>query len=343
MTRREPKVPSANRGPTNLNEQLPCVADFLRFTTREAVVFEDAFDDAARVRKVLAFLDWFFPASGLVLEGEAKGGRRGYTHHFQLLTPDGVSCGDVAYGGDRQRGTVSVELTGAACALVARSRPFADAWGHVRDCLDTVGARITEYHAAHDDYSGMRNLDTAREMYEAGAFDGAFKRPAMQRVGWNDGSGQTLYIGKKTATRQMVVYEKGREQGLRDGDEGVDWVRWEARFYARNREIPTAVLVAPWEYVVGEFPCMDWMSAVMSLMRTAVETAKGNFASAVRHCKRQYGGLLHLVAKLSMDDYALGAFVRQRIARAVVPRWVQENPLSGESLGVAFATHQLAI
>lgn len=343
MTARRAEVPSANRGLTNLNEQLPCVADFLRFTTREAVVFQDAFGDDAMARAAMRFLCEFFPGAGLVLEAQQKGGRRGYTHHFQLLTPDGVSCGDIAFGGDRQRGTVSVELTGAACALVSRSRPFAAAWGHVRACLDTVGARITEYHAAHDDYAGTRNLATAVQMYNDGAFDGAFKRPAMQRVGWNDGSGETLYIGKKTATRQMVVYEKGREQGFRDGDDGVDWVRWEARFYARNREIPTAVLESPWEYVVGEFPCMDWLSAVMSLMRTAVQTAKGNLSSAIRHCKRQYGGLMHLLGRLNLDDHALGAFVRQRIARAIVPRWVQENPLSRESLGVAFATHQLAV
>ncbi|BBD80027.1 replication initiation factor domain-containing protein [Aerosticca soli] len=313
------------------------IADFLRFTVAERHVLGDAYDADAQARRVYEFLQEFFPGSGIVMEAERRGGRRGYTYHFELLTPDGQPCGDVSFGGDRQRGTASIELTGAGCARVTAARPFAEAWGHVRRLLDAVGARITEYHAAHDDYAGTRNLATALEMYEAGQFDGAFKRPAIQRLGWNDGSGFTLYIGKKTATRQLVVYEKGREQGLRDGDEGVNWVRWEARFYARNRPIPTAVLEAPWEFVVSEYPALSWISAVMSSFRTAVERSKANIFRALRHCRRQYGGLLNLVAELSLDDHALGAFVRRRIARSCRPRWLQENPLGRESIGVAFA------
>jgi DNA relaxase NicK len=326
MSRRLPKVPWANRGPTNLNDTTPAIPDFLRFTVSERAVFGDVFDEL-RVRQcVVEFIRDLAPQSGIVVEQDCKGGRRGYVHHFQLLTPDGESCGDVSFGGERQRCTVSIELTGGGCARVCATRPFAEAWGHVREMLDSMGARITEFHAAHDDYEGLRDLALARRMYEDGEFDGAFKRPAMSPQGWNDGTGQSIYIGKKTATKQIVIYEKGREQGYRDGDEGVTWVRWEARFYARNRPIPNEVVVAPWEYMVGEYPALTWISAVTSVMTVAVKRVKGNLQSAMRHCQRQYGGLLNFLAGISDDAADLGDLVSSFLTRPTVPAWVAANP-----------------
>jgi DNA relaxase NicK len=344
MSRREAaKAPSANRGPTNLNGygDLPAIVDFLRFTLPQAYLGLD--DDACQHADVVEFVRNLAPDSGLAVEMERKGGRRGYTWHYQLLTPAGEPCGDVSWGGERQMGTVSVEMTGAGCARVAAVRPFAEAWGHIRCVLETVGAKITRVDVAHDDFGGVRSISTAQEMYDAGDFDGAFKRPALEPRGWNDGSGRSLYIGKPTATRQLVVYEKGREQGLRDGDTGVEWVRWEARFNNRNREIPLSLLEAPWEYMVGEYPALSWISACMSVMRVAVERSLANLAGSIRHCKRQFGSLLGLVLKHQMDDEMLGRFVRLKLARASAPRWLNQNPLGRVSLGRAFASAQMAV
>lgn len=329
-------VPSANRGPTNLNHSVPAIPDFLRFTTSEAVVFGDAVEADRMQWSAVQFIQHFAPESGIAVEAECKGGRRGYTHHFQLLTPDGESCGDIAFGGERQLGTVSVELTGAGCARVAAARPFAEAWGHVRLMLDTVNARITEFHVAHDDYKGVRNLQTARDMYEAGDFDGAFKRPAMSPQGWNDGTGQSIYIGKKTATRQLVVYEKGREQGLRDGDDGVEWTRWEARFYARNRPIPNAIVEQPWEYMVGEYPALSWVSSCMTVIGVAVERSVANLHGAIRNCKRQYGAVIKLVLDHVPEEKVV-RFFKKLVAKPSVPGWLLANPLGMESIGPAFS------
>lgn len=344
MSGRASSLPAANRGGTNLNDEnqwVPAVPDFLRFTVQQAYL---GLDEEPRQRAdVVEFLGNFAPESGLAVELERKGGRRGYAHHFQLLTPDGVSCGDVCWGGERQMGTVSVELTGAACARIAAVRPFAEAWGHVRCLLDTVQAKITRLDIAHDDYEGKHSLDVAVAMYDAGAFNGAFVKPAVNRQGWNDGSGQTVYIGKPTGSRQLVVYEKGREQGLRDGDEGVEWVRWEARFFNRDRPVPTAALDAPWEFMVGQYPALSWISACMSVLRVAVKRTKANLSGALRHCKRQYGGLLNLILKNQFDDAAFGRFVHLKLARNVTPRWLDANPLGRVSLGRAFGSSQFAV
>lgn len=337
------EVPTANRGPTNLNgyTKLPAIIDFLRFTLPQAVLGLD--QEFRQQLDVVTFLSHFAPESGISVETDRKGGRRLYTHHFQLLTPEGEPCGDVCWGGDRQNGTASIELTGAGCARVAAVRPFAEAWGHVRCLLATVGAKITRIDVAHDDYEGKRDLATAMAMYEGGSFDGAFQRPAMNHQGWNDGSGMSVYIGKKTATKQLVVYEKGREQGLRDGDAGAGWVRWEARFNNRNKEIPLDILEAPWEYMVGQYPALDWISAVMSVMRVAVKRSKANLLGAIRHCKRQYGSLLGLISRNQLDDEMIGRFIRLKLARASRPAWLNANPLGRASLGRAFASAQLAV
>ncbi|MHB1271518.1 MAG: replication initiation factor domain-containing protein [Rhodanobacter sp.] len=344
MSRADQRVPLANRGPTNLNESnawVPALPDFLRFTLPQAHIGLDL--EYRQHLDAVQFLLDLCPESGLAVEIERKGGRRGYVHHFQILTPTGESCGDIAWGGERQMGTVSVELTGAACARIAAARPFAEAWGHVRCLLETVGAHITRLDIAHDDYDGVHDLAAAVEMYEAGAFDGAYRRPALNRQGWNDGSGQTVYVGKSTATRQLCVYEKGREQGLRDGDVGVEWVRWEARFNDRNRAVPLDALVEPWAYMVGEYPALCWISACMSVLRVAVKRTKANLAGSVRACRRQFGSLLGLITRNQMDDAMVGKFIRLKLARASLPGWLNANPLGSASLGRAFASPQLAV
>ncbi len=326
------------------NAWVPALPDFLRFTLAQAHLGLD--DEAHQRGEALLFLQHLAPDSGLTLEMDRKGGRRGYSHHFQILTAEGQSCGDIAWGGERQKGTVSVEMTGAACARIAAARPFAEAWGHVRLMLETVGAKITRLDIAHDDYDGKHDLDLAVQMYEAGKFapsGGGGHQPAMDRRGWNDGSGQTVYIGKATGSRQLCVYEKGREQGLRDGDAGVNWVRWEARFFNADRPVPLGALEEPWAFMVGQYPALDWISAVMSVMRVAVKRTKANLAGAIRHCKRQYGGLLNLIKQNQMDDETLGRFVRLKLVRQTFPGWLTENPLGRVSLGRAFASAQLAV
>lgn len=348
MTRRAaPGLPLANRGGNSLNAEnawVPALPDFLRFTVQQAHLGLD--QEFRQQLDAVEFIRALAPDSGIAVETERKPGHRGYVHRFQLLTPDGESCGDICWGGDRQMGTVSVELTGAGCARVAAARPFADAWGHVRCLLETVGAKITRLDIAHDDYAGVHDIASAVAMYESGEFKpsgGGGRQPAMNRQGWNDGSGESVYVGKSSGSRQLVVYEKGREQGLRDGDAGVEWVRWEARFFNRDRPVPLEALDAPWEFMVGQYPALSWISACMSVIRVAVKRTQANLAAAIRHCKRQYGALLDLVSKNQMDDATIGRFVRLKLARNTLPGWLRQNPLGRVSLGRAFASPQLAV
>ena len=336
MSRREASViPVANRGSKSLNGAkrptpralVSANIDFLRFSAGEAPILGDAVDEETILHRCRQWAETLVPGGKLSVEPMVKAGRRGYAHHVQLVTADGEACGDICWGGENQRGTVSTEVTGAGCARVEACFDHDAAWSQVRTLLETVEAKITRVDVAHDDYKGERGLDLAQQLYDAGQFVCGGRPPACNLQGWNDGSGKTLYVGKPTGRSQLVIYEKGREQGFRDGDEFAGWVRWEGRFYHRKGHvIPLDVLTAPAEYLVGKYPALSWVSAVMCRIRTAVVRAQANLQSAMRHCRRQYGGLLNVLSKISDDAADLGDLVASFLTRPVVPAWVTANP-----------------
>lgn len=353
MSRRAaPVIPAANRGSKYLNARAalptkrPRVAaniDFLRFSAGEGVVLGSAVTEDAILAAVSMFLRSLAPKSGITCESQVKGGRRGYAHHVILLTPDGAACGDVCWGGENQRGTVSVELTGAACARVEAGFDHDVAWSNVHACLNTISARLTRVDVAHDDYKGERGVEFAKQLYEAGEFVVGGRPPAKNEQGWNDGSGMTLYVGKPTGRSQLVVYEKGREQGFRDGDEFVDWVRWEGRFYHRKgHDIPLDVLLDPAMFLVGRYPALSWVSAVMCRIKSSLVRGKANLQNAMRHCKRQYGALLNHLYQVCDDLEDLGDVVSTFLTRPTVPAWVNENPF-GAAVAIDAHPYRIAV
>lgn len=277
-------------------------------------------------------LDSIAPDSGLRIDPEPRGFKHFYERHFAIQTPSGEYCGFVAMLGARQRGTVCMELTGAGCAHVR-------AWAHTRDTLDRIQARITRVDCAYDDYEGRFTPWDAERWHAAGEFTTRGRPPTTQWQGWDDGSGRTFYVGKDRGNQQLCVYEKGREQGARDGDAQAGWVRWEGRFGAHARVIPLDVLLDPAAYLVGHFPPLRRViGVVMARMRTSMERAAANLSSALRHAKRQCGAVLNLVKKHVPDPVNFAEFVVRHVVRDRLPTWLNKNPFGAESISVAFST-----
>lgn len=274
--------------------------------------------------QLLAFL-----GVGVELNGSRAGFKHFYDHHFKLHTPDAELCGMVAFGGERQRWTIMIQLTGGACAHV-------QAWAKLRDAAQSLRARITRVDVAHDDYEGAHGIADAIRWHGEGLFTTTGRPPALQVVGWDDGSGKTVYIGKNTGNQQLCVYEKGREQGARDGDEQVNWVRWEARFGSDYRDIPLDVLTSPVAYLIGHYPVMKyWIDAVCSRMRTARERASSNLAHALRWARRQYGGVIHLVLQHLPDAEDARRFLSRHVAKSTPPPWLKANPFGAHVIAEA--------
>lgn len=319
-------------------DRVPAIIDYLTFSVKlDAVV--DFFGGDDRVRSGLYAMDEGYQRDaalalvehlglGVVLVPARGGFRNFYDFHFKLATPEGDGCGFVAFGGERQHWTVCVQLTGGGCAHVR-------AWAQTAERLSALRAHLTRVDVAHDDYEGVHGVADAIRWHVEGLFTTSGRPPAMQVVGWDDGSGKSVYIGKNTGNQQLVVYEKGREQGARDGDPSAAWVRWEARFGSAYRDIPVSILTSPVSFLVGHYPPLrHWVTAVCSRMRTSRERAASNLAHSVRWARRQYGSLLGLLADHFPEPDQLGRFVARHVSKRTPPPWLAKNP------GGAFSIHQ---
>jgi phage replication initiation protein len=341
------QVPSANRGLKSFKTLVPSLAqalevahiDFLTFTfdagrlvpdastatieavRRELLKESGRAEEGARSRLAWLVFDLLLSdeAPGLTLENELRGFRNFYDHHRRILSPAGEVCGFVALGGERQKSTVCVELTGTGCAHVV-------AWDRLRAKLAEVSVKLSRVDVAHDDFEGQFGLSDALRWYSEGLFTSRGRPPAVQEMGWNDESGRTLYIGKNVGNQQLCIYEKGKQQG----DTESKWIRWEGRFGSKYREIPLDILTDPAAYLVGHFPALAWISEKSTRMDTAKKRAETTLVGALSHCRRQYGALLNLL-KTSSPDH--GDFWRlvNGLVRDRLPPWAFAVPAASEA------------
>lgn len=333
--------PSSNRGGKSfpVGEAFGVSIDFCSFTFQEHRLGEgredrafllDAFaqgDDGVQHALLSDLLVSVVGDCGLVLQRERRGFLHFYDHHFVVFGRDGKRCGFVSFGGERQRHTVNVQLTGAACAHVA-------AWERAALRLEALDARATRVDVAFDDLRGMHDLRELHRMYAAGKFTTNGRPPAVQNLGWEDGSGRTTYVGKDRAHQQLCVYEKGREQGARDGDESSSWVRWEARFGAAYRVIPWDILRRPAAFMRGQYPALYFVRALGERV-ACVGKAASNFAAAMRHAKQQCGRFLFSLRTVfgeHRDDVFLDFLNRELVVRKL-PDWFAYNSAASPVMG----------
>ena len=343
-------VPSANRGlksPPSLEspiveEPTLAIIDFLTFTAPFHRMVEGFGSHSAKFRAKAvegdadaqyAVCDWLldsiFPDAKVRLDPERKGFRNFYDNHFRIITPDGDQCGFIALGGLRQRGTICLELTGSGCAHVR-------AWAHVAAWLETFESKISRVDVAHDDFKGRHNLDDVLRWHEQGAFNSGGRPPAVQKLGWDDGSGKSVYIGKNHGNQQLCAYEKGRQQGARDGDAQANWVRFEGRFGSKYRRIPFDVLTDPAAYLVGHFPALAACVDVTPMrMKTSAERAAANLASSIRFAKLQCGAVFNVVRKHLADSTEFGEWMQRNVVRERLPAWLTKNPFGADYIHLA--------
>lgn len=261
---------------------------------------------------------------GIDVDKELRGFRNFYTHHVRLFSGD-QQIGFVALGGERQRGTFCIELTGAGCAHIK-------AWAELRAKLESAGCRITRCDVAYDDFKGEHDLSHCEQLHADGAFTTRGRPPVLGRQGWSDQSGNTIYIGKNIGNQQLCVYEKGKQLG----DPESPWVRWEARFGSKYRTIPMDILTAPADFFLGHFPALDFIRATARRMVTHVKRAASSLTRALHWCKHQYGGLLNLLAIKYPDPRDFGVVV-ESLTRKKIPGWASDFPHAAISRHAAVA------
>lgn len=329
-------VPSANRGLKSTAEQVVEVIetesalaiDFLTFTGDVVCVLRnigrpdlaDAYERGQALDFCMSALYWHFlgDARPLLVDEEMRGFRNFYEHHRRIVIGDQV-CGFIALGGERQRGTFCLELTGAGCAHVRE-------WAQLRAKLESVGCRLTRVDVAFDDFKGRYPLSLCKKLHEEGAFTTNGRPPAFGTQGWDDDSGYTHYVGKNTGNQQLCVYEKGKQLG----DKSSPWVRWEARFGSKYRDIAFDILERPGDFFLGHYPALSFIRAVADRMVTCIRRTASTFASSVRWLKHQYGALLNFLDSTADTDAQFRSRIRT-LTKYKFPGWASDDPAVANS------------
>lgn len=342
MSRGEGLVPCTNRGLKGSDDTALCI-DYCTFTAPLGLFLRQSGQEshlrscAARPgwqRVVAERLFWHYfnglAAPGLTLDSDYCGHYHAYTCGFRIVSGYNngrpIIVGHIAFGGEHQRDTYLVELSGAGCALI-------EDWQEFHRRLDDDGVRLTRVDVAFDDFKGVHHLGHVRQWYDAGEFTSNGRPPAIQECGWEDGTGKTLYVGKNKGNQQLCAYEKGKQLG----DPSSPWVRFEARFGAKYRDIPRDILLKPGEFFVGHYKVFEGIvSDAGQRMRTHVKRASSSLIKAMFNARRQYGGLLELLRRNATNTADYGRMV-ELLTKPKLPAWVTSLPYSYHAATAACA------
>ena len=282
------------------------IIDALSFSVKPSL------DEEFPHRWVLAELSRFLPIDE-VQHKMRKGGWSGYKFSMDL-----VGIGLIAWGGEHQRGTVSVSLMGGGCSTVFD-------WRGLQDWLEKHKAKLSRVDVAHDDFTGQYiNIDWAIREYQAGGFNNGGRMPKHQCFGsWlqagnrEETKGLTLGIGSRTSGKYCRIYQKGKQLG--DGSSA--WTRVEVEWKAQDRHIPYDILTCPGQYLAGAYPCLAPLHEKQSVIKTIAKAAKTVYDKAVSTAKQQFGKLVNLMLEVEGGD--CGAVIAQLIRKDGIPKRIE--------------------
>lgn len=266
-----------------------------------------------------------FPKSNLFTSEHEARGRFGYTHTCKI-NAGRTAAGFVAFGGNA--GTVSVTLSGTGCKAV-------HCW-----YLTVAGLqrrddapRITRVDLAYDDYNGDHIKH--REWFEL-AKGGAVRAgngPAASYRFTGCANTLTWYVGTK-GSKELCVYEKGKEQGQPDSK----WLRAEVRIWAKDRVIPFETLTKPLSYIRGAYNILRELPGdVCEKIKTVRKAVSAKVVAGMSWLRHVAGPLINVLC-LSLGKRRAAEILLNDCRRSGVPRRFSDIPswdqLSGE-IGLA--------
>ncbi len=154
-----------------------------------------------------------------------------------------VRCGSIFYGGNSNR--PFLQFNGEGCKLLDFEKLAV-----VVEQMHKV--RITRCDIAVDDVEGRHGtmLDVV-DAYKKRQFTRRGNQPSISQVGdWISDTapkGRTLYIGARTGSAMMRIYEKGRELGIPSSP----WIRYELELKSVDVDIPVTILTNPEPFFLG--------------------------------------------------------------------------------------------
>jgi len=218
---------------------------------------------------------------------------RNRSWHFYEKSVRLGEYGWLAFGGEKQNGTVLIDLNGTGCAKL-------NDWARIRQWGEQSGASITRTDLAYDDYEGLTvSIDKALAWREQGLFHDAGRPPSCKLIDdLGSNKGKTLYIGARQSVKCCRIYEKGKQLG----DKESPWVRPEVEFKKGHREIPWEILTSPTKYFAGAYPCLAFLSIDQDRIRTIKKASELSYRRLLAHVKKQAGKAINLMMMLEGYD-----------------------------------------
>lgn len=280
------------------------LVDWLSFTVKpEGADLELLTQDPTAYARELVWR--IFGVSALYVEEAEKRGKNGYTHTCKLATAS-TPAGFVAFGGNR--GTVNVQLSGVGCSAVR-------CWHNAAWELQTLGAKLTRVDLAFDDYKA-EHIDFPR--WEAMARAGEIQASAGQAPKWRvyEGSdSRSLYVGRK-GNKELCVYEKGKEQG----DPDSPWLRAELRVWAKEREIPYAVLTQTLSFIRGAYNVLRELPGdVCERIKTTARKVAANAVACLSWLRAAVGPSIDALTQ-ALGAQRVAQLLHDDIRRPAIPR-----------------------
>lgn len=246
----------------------------------------------------LEALQAVFGSNGSLLRSTPrKGGWRGFQQSRTVSIGD-MHIGLMGFGGESQRGWVSLAITGTGCAWV-------DDW----DSCESELSRLDRCEKRRIDIA----LDTAKRevthdkvvaAHRAGMFTTCGKPPSMSRIEPEDPyEGRTVYVGQRDQPKFLRAYEKGYEMARKhpgielsyiDGKPIADMYRLELELKPKHQDLPGDLIECRDQYFAGAYPYLQSVLAVEpEIFKMSREKApQRTLASMLGVLRTQYGNSL---------------------------------------------------
>ncbi len=257
------------------------------------------FRTKAEVPDTLKAIRGAFGASGDMLRlNRRRSGWMGYEQSADVCIQD-MHVGLIAYGGESQKGWVSVNLSGSGCAWITD-------WDEANDSLTSLSNyENRRIDIALDTFKREVTHDKVMQAYSDGLFTTSGRPPKINQILPGDPKdGRTIYVGNRDQGKFLRAYEKGYElvKGLRgdhdittiDGAPIEDIYRLELELKPKNAPLPLDLIERRDQYFSGAYPYLGKVVAVEpEIFKQSRETApKLDMEAALSQLRYQYGSTL---------------------------------------------------
>lgn len=219
------------------------------------------FRTKGEVPEVIEGLRGSFGSSAyLVKVQHRKSGWMGFKSSANVLVGD-MQVGLLAFGGDSQRGNVSVNISGAGCGWI-------EDWDTAQDAVQSLpDFELRRVDIALDTFKRESSHEQVVQAHRDGLFTLSGRPPNMTRIEPEDSlHGRTAYVGSRENAKFFRAYEKGFEMAKGyplgsvstiDGVPIEDIYRLELELKAKQGPLPVDLIDRRDEYFAGAYPYLQ--------------------------------------------------------------------------------------